>query len=240
MGADLFVTVDIRKELEETVKSNGGDYRGDLTKEVTHLIACKPAGDKYNYARQWGLRVVSIEWLQQSLERGMILDESLFDPLLSPTERGRNAWIRRTISTSSIAKRPSDNEIESIPARKLRRTASAKLSDQSSCIWNDIVGGGLSAGEPKQGVWDDQDGTALEHATADRRESNPTYAKGNLAQLEIKSRPKPLSPLKGADAKGKGLFAGKQFRLHGFNAKKVSLVLSMSTAISFDQRTHRR
>ena len=88
----LSLTVVIyRKELEDLINGNGGDYRGNLTKDITHLIAKEPSGAKYNFAAQWGIKTVSVEWLEQSLERGMILEESLYHLLLPLSERGRNA-----------------------------------------------------------------------------------------------------------------------------------------------------
>ena len=70
------IIVDYRKELEDLINDNGGDYQGNLTRDVTDLIAKEPSGAKYNYACQWGIKPVSGEWVEQSLERGMILEES--------------------------------------------------------------------------------------------------------------------------------------------------------------------
>ena len=54
--------------IEEKVKANGGEYVGDLSKKVTHLITYKPEGKKYKAAINWGIRAVSIEWLHDSVE----------------------------------------------------------------------------------------------------------------------------------------------------------------------------
>src|SRR5271155_4247278 len=77
-----------RLEIAEQVKANGAIYEGDLTKQITHLISLRTEGAKYKAAKSWGLRIVSVEWLRDSLERGMILDEKLYDPALPETERG--------------------------------------------------------------------------------------------------------------------------------------------------------
>ena len=221
-------TVDVvRKKLEETVKGNGGEYRGDLNKEVTHLIAHKPTGQKYVYAKSWGIHIISIEWLQQSLERGMILDEQLYDPLMEPTERGRDAWVRRTASIASLAKRARDDEVAPAPARKLRRTASARFSSQNQDIWTDIVGGGFGQEGSKRNEWDDQQDSlsTVKPDSDDRTPPEPVSLESDKAsratrpdsegglQLSRSTETETLKP--------QGLFYGKRFYLHGFDAKKV-------------------
>ncbi|TLS31300.1 hypothetical protein PpBr36_03415 [Pyricularia pennisetigena] len=142
-------TPDERQSITNIITSNGGSYTGDLTKHVTHLVVHQPRGRKYAAAKDWRIRTVSIEWVRDSVERGMILDESLYDPLLPPEERGLNAWNRnaparrsaagskRTRDASFVAKEggaPDDRKT------KLRRTASLKLSNQRDGLWGDILG----------------------------------------------------------------------------------------------------
>ncbi|KKY16653.1 putative brct domain protein [Diplodia seriata] len=50
-----------RKYLEETVTAHGATYQGDLTRAITHLIAAAPSGKKFDFARQWNLKTVSLE-----------------------------------------------------------------------------------------------------------------------------------------------------------------------------------
>ena len=128
-----------RQQIIEQVLDNGGEYHGDLTKNVTHLIVNKPEGAKYKHAKAWGLHLVSVEWLQDSLERGMILDEKLFNPEWPVEGRGKDAWNRRR---TSLGKRPREDNVALLDEgkRKLRRTASTKLSSQNEKIWGDIVG----------------------------------------------------------------------------------------------------
>ncbi|KAI9799029.1 MAG: hypothetical protein M1825_004925, partial [Sarcosagium campestre] len=83
-----------RQEMREVLTANGAEYYGDLTKEVTHLIAYRSQGAKYNFAMKLGMRVMAPEWLADSVERRMVLDESLYSLLLPREERGRGAWIR--------------------------------------------------------------------------------------------------------------------------------------------------
>ncbi|KAJ2614424.1 protein kinase activating protein dpb11 [Coemansia sp. RSA 1365] len=52
------------------IGGGGGIYHGVLTPACTHLIAQAPEGQKYKFAKHWNVRVVSIEWLLQSLRTG--------------------------------------------------------------------------------------------------------------------------------------------------------------------------
>ncbi|KAJ2783662.1 protein kinase activating protein dpb11 [Coemansia javaensis] len=56
----------------------GGSYHGVLTPACTHLIARSPTGQKYKFARQWGVRVVTFAWLMESLRTGYRQDEAEF------------------------------------------------------------------------------------------------------------------------------------------------------------------
>ena len=209
------------------INANGGEYSGDLTKKITHLVAYKPEGNKYVYARQWEIRIVSIEWLLQSLERGMVLDENLYHPLLPVEERGRGAWVRRTLSTTSMGKRPREGEPTIERSRKLRRTASAKLGSQTEGLWTDIVTRTLPVEETASIAWDDG---------LDERETSVHFIKdikpdlghdkpsgGSNIAVDFGERTKEVASriAAGSSSRQGGLFHGKRFFLHGFDDKKV-------------------
>lgn len=213
-------TVAYRKKLEELINEYGGEYRGNLTRDVTHLIAKEPAGNKYTYAGQWGIRIVSVEWVHQSIERGMILDESLFHLHLPPTERGRNAWIRKVPSTTSLGKRPREGGLERTNSRKLRRTASARLSNESSGIWNNIVGDIVKQEFERPSEWHDAGvrGASEEVNGVQTRilqTSGEQRFRGDPVVEEKQEPPKP--PV----ARDGGLFEGTKVILDGFDDHKV-------------------
>ncbi|GKT49780.1 S-methyl-5'-thioadenosine phosphorylase [Colletotrichum spaethianum] len=128
-----------RASIIEKITANGGAYTGDLTKRVSHLIVFKPEGKKYKAARAWNIRTVSLAWLEQSIERGMILDEQCFDPVLPPEEQGQGAWNKLNPRRVSLGKRSRSGVVE-VGQRKLRKTASMKLSSQRDTLWGDILG----------------------------------------------------------------------------------------------------
>ena len=240
-----------RKELEVLINANGGEYRGNLTKDVTHLIAKVPSGNKYVYAGYWGVKIVALEWLEQSLERGMILDEDLYSLLLPEDERGRNAWIRRTDSTTSVGKRARNAEVGTSNPRQLRRTASAKLSNQSLGIWTDIVGAETSVIKTESSEWDDNPKESAPVSgvtkvggmfqTIERNHQVFSIDVRNVAQTEATSWPpneviakvdsKPLFP---EQVPRQGIFHGRTFVLHGFGEKKVDALSTLNSRDSID------
>jgi DNA replication regulator DPB11 len=140
----ITLTVGFRAQLQDRIIAHGGDYRGDLTKSVTHLIANAPEGKKYQYAEQWHVRVVSLRWFKDCLDRGMVLEESLYHPTLPLEEQGKGAWNQEAKAQIQLGKRPRDEKAPQEAPRKLRRTASSKLGSQSDNLWGDIIGGGFN------------------------------------------------------------------------------------------------
>ncbi|KAF9878033.1 BRCA1 C Terminus domain-containing protein [Colletotrichum karsti] len=130
---------DERNKIIDRIQESGGTYTGDLTKRVSHLIVYKPEGKKFKAARNWGIRTVSLAWVDQTIERGMILDEQCFDPVMPPEEQGQGAWNRVNPRRVSLGKR-SRSGVGEDGQRKLRKTASMKLGSQRDSIWNDLLG----------------------------------------------------------------------------------------------------
>ena len=137
-----FDDLEQRQHLIWGINEQGGTYNGDLTKIVTHLIAKKPEGAKYDRAKQWGLRIVSLKWFQESLERDMALEEALYDPLRPGDMQGQGAFMRGFERETALGKR-SREQAASVLAqengkRKLRRTMSARLSTHSQSLWAEL------------------------------------------------------------------------------------------------------
>lgn len=133
----------MRQEIIDKIKSNGGSYTGDLSRQVSHLIVYKPEGKKYLAARNWGLHVVGLKWVYDCVGRGMILDEKAYDPLLSEEEIGYGAWNRKSSANRriSLGKRQREAAAKQEQGRrKLRKTASMKLNSQRDNMWGEILG----------------------------------------------------------------------------------------------------
>lgn len=133
--------VAFRNHIQDMANANGAEFKKDLTKSVTHLIARNTDGQKYKFATQWNIKVVTVKWFNESLERGMVLEENLYHPLQPEEQQGVGAW-NRSIPTVK-AKAPQNENSSNHRPRKLRRVASAKLGDQNEGIWGDIVGMGF-------------------------------------------------------------------------------------------------
>ncbi|KAL3423806.1 S-M checkpoint control protein rad4 [Phlyctema vagabunda] len=203
-----------RQDLADQVQANGGHYSGDLSKEITHLITFRTEGAKYNAAKKWGLQLVSVEWLRDSLERKMILEERLYHPSLPSEERGKGAWNRDApVRRISSGKRPRAGSATDVgeARRKLRRTASTKLSSQHEGIWGDIVGGSTASvvQVSRSGVFDSiSDGP--------RRQS----LAGAMHSPAEASMPAPVSQV----LTSRGIFSSCSFYLHGFTPVKAQVL----------------
>ncbi|KAK8232022.1 BRCT domain-containing protein [Phyllosticta capitalensis] len=200
-----FEEVEQRKEIENRVTSNGAIYSGDLTKNVTHLVALAPKGSKYEHALLWGIKVVALEWIIDSQERGMVLDEALYSLRLPTPQRGKGAWKRLQPETIPLGKRLR-GEDDGEGRRKLRRTASSKLNSQSSAIWDELRGGSFVA---KQDLDDD---SWHENPQSDGIESRVIPA---LSETSI-TKPAASRPL--------GPFDGTSIYIHGFDKVKTELL----------------
>ena len=201
-------------EIAEQVKANGAIYEGDLTKQITHLISFRTEGAKYKAAKSWGLRIVSVEWLRDSLERGMILDEKLYDPILPEEERGKRAWDRTKSRRTSLGKRLREESIASLEGgrRKLRRTASTKLNSQSEKIWGDIVGGGMIAQVSRSGQWETNDDEITQGPKPATKEPEE---RTNTGTLQVTIDPPPSKT---------GIFTGCRFYLYGFTTGRAQIL----------------
>ena len=209
--ANKFLPATQRLEISDQVRANGATYEGDLTKQITHLISFRTEGAKYKAAKSWGLNIVSIEWLRDSLERGMILDEKLYDPALPPEHRGKGAWDRTKPKRTSLGKRSRGDSTANPEGakRRLRRTASSKLGSQSESMWGDIVGGGSIAQVARSGVWETSDETS---APKDPAAGRPSDQGSNAQAPEVVADPI------------QGIFSGCRFYLDNFDLKKSDIL----------------
>lgn len=216
--------VEFRDRLERTITTNGGDFRDHLTKSVTHLIAPNAEGRKYQFALEWGIKVVSLKWFNESLERGMVLEEGLYNPREPDDEQGVGAWNRslseitrkRSKAPEPIARRP----------RKLRRTASTKLIGQAEGIWTDIVGRNFEPVDPPEREKYDEFASIqlppppekpIQDLKAFASETNSVETKDPVTQDTSQD----ISQAAPERTRNSGIWSGCRFFIHGFSAKQV-------------------
>lgn len=204
-----------RTYLQETTIANGAEFRKDLTKTVTHLIAQQASGAKYKFATQWSIKVVSAKWFSDSLERGMILDETRYDPLLPPQEQGVGAWNRGQVQAP--VKRKTTTESSNTRSRKLRRVASSKLGDQNEGIWGDIIGGGFNSSEKVNSASLDK----VSSVDSQTKEASIPQQTKTLHNQLLADLPGPDDPDEHAASEQEGFLQGCYFYIHGFSSKQV-------------------
>lgn len=203
-----------RDDIASRIVANGGRYTGDLTRRCTHLIVSKPEGKKFTAAKSWNVYTVTLDWLDQSIARGMILEETKFDPLLPAEEQGVGAWVKR--DPNALVKRSrssASNATEERRVRKLRKTASMKLSSQRNNLWGDILGRSSS----RDNSFANKPTTSVE-APPDQATPEPTIRQAHhLPQL--------------GTTQNEGVFARCIFVINGFNDKRHTVLEDTITTL---------
>ncbi|KAL1841552.1 hypothetical protein VTJ49DRAFT_6925 [Mycothermus thermophilus] len=210
-----------RQRIIHLIEANGGLYTGDLTKRCTHLIAKKPEGRKYRAAQTWNLFIVSVEWVYDSVERGLILDEKLYDPVLPEHERGKNAWNKQKPRVSALGKRlrESNAAAQDEGKRKLRKTASMKLNSQRDNLWGDILGKNQQSAEPAP--------TAVPKGNPQQPPAPTAQTTQPTQPVERRSLETQGSKLSSFGVPEDGLvFASCCFYVHGFSSQKTEILVN--------------
>jgi hypothetical protein len=210
-----FENIEQRNEIAHTAEAHGATYHGDLTRVVTHLIARKPEGMKYNAAKSWSLHIVSLKWFEDSLWRGMALDEKLYDPTVPVEEQGIGAFKRYPKPRTSLGKHAREGDPQDAGKKKLRRTASSRLESQSQDMWQDISVRSVSSRHSDADQWQDHDEQSATHV------SETTFGVQHAQRAAPKSIQAPAADSREARS---GLFTGSHILIHGFERTKTKLL----------------
>lgn len=212
----------------KSITDNGAKYHGDLTRDVTHLIVARPKGAKYERAKAWNLNIVGLKWLEESLERGMAVDESLYHPLMPSEDQGQGAFVRGYVRPPILGKRPREDAAtisnEEAGKRKLRRTASAKLANHSQNMMTSFLSvGGDQELENDNDQWTESKDNATELKTS--RDVTPSTSVHDIARPASRG-PAPLVH------EERGLFSRILCLVHGHDGKKVKQMQHLSSISS--------
>ncbi|KAL2826524.1 BRCT domain-containing protein [Aspergillus cavernicola] len=214
-----FEDMAFRNYIRSNVLLHGSDFRGDLTKTVTHLIARSAEGEKYKFATSWSVKIVSFKWFTDSIERGMALDEDLYHPLIPVEQQGIGAWNR---SLPAVKQKLPANESSSNPRpRKLRRIASAKLVDQNENIWGDIVGMGFETAEPKPSREERLASYERKSRDASVIQIAKSFASETVFTAPSQSHEQPTEPIVN---RRDGFLDDCFFLIHGFSSKQTKVL----------------
>ncbi|KAF1834687.1 hypothetical protein BDW02DRAFT_568799, partial [Decorospora gaudefroyi] len=192
--------------------------------------------------------VVSLEWLEQSVERGMVLDEALYKPTMPVHERGQGAWDRTLPTSPALGKRTRDaRDAEPSQAlnpfrRKLRRSASTRMGSQSQALWAGITAVSLERQHGGEDDWNEDDTAEQDPTWATTRNRTPASPRKNapppvVYQDDALPEADPADPADPADAREPslplpshgvphhdGIFQGRIVCTHGFDADKTSIL----------------
>ncbi|OQE31415.1 hypothetical protein PENSTE_c001G08899 [Penicillium steckii] len=218
-----FSDMTFRNQMNDLAVENGAEFRKDLTKSVTHLIARNAEGEKYKFATQWNIKVVTVKWFHDCIERGMILDEEKYHAMLPLEEQGVGAWNRSLPAVKyKTGKEGADQDGSNNPRprKKLRRTASTKLVGQNENIWGDIIGTGLTnteATEPKHDQWEEEDD--FEKPRAPVIQAAKSFASESTFSETTQNRRQPENK-----PTNKGFLDGSYIFIHGFSSKQMAIL----------------
>lgn len=203
------------------IKANGAGYTGNLDKTCTHLVVSQPAGRKYLAARRWELHIVAKQWVEDSVKRGMILDEACYDPHLPAQDIGKGACTRTTLRRKSLGKRLREAVEGQTDGgrRKLRKTASMKLSSQRENMWGEILGQQPSLDQSAAALQDQEPTQPLPIDSNLRRPLEPTTRVGEVADS-----------LGGMDHRGDEVFASCSFYLFEFPPGHIEVIVPFITS----------
>jgi DNA replication regulator DPB11 len=178
------------------------------------------------------MKIVSLEWFEQSLERGMVLEEAYYNPTIPIEERGKGAWDRREFLSPAPGKR--SREVEPSDAlnpfrRKLRRSASTKMGSQSAELWAGITAASLDRQQDNGDDWTeeflDKQDTPREHTPAVPPQDSTILEDDAPPDADPACEPRSeLLPSRHANADvAYGIFGGRVVFPHGFDEEKVVL-----------------
>lgn len=218
-----FDDIEQRNYIINTIGEQGGTYSGDLDRSVTHLIAKFPQGPKYNRAKLWKMKIVSLKWFDDSIKRGMTLEEGSYDPLLPIEVQGQDAFIGFA-REPSITKRTHEDAGSSFGEengkRKLRRTKSSRLNNDSQTMWAEMSMAEDVKQIKNEDVWNEA-GRRIEDIPLIPQEDPPprdiTLA---ISGNEIS---RPVSRAAGSIAEPRSLFSSCLFVVMGHPEKRVRL-----------------
>ncbi|KAJ5107248.1 hypothetical protein N7456_003923 [Penicillium angulare] len=212
-----------RTKMNDIAMENGAEFRRDLTKSVTHLVARYAEGEKYKFATQWGIKVVSEKWFYDCVERGMTLDEEKYHPSLPLEEQGVGAWDRlapRGYGEKAKQRQASgDPSSDNRPRKKLRRTASTKLVGQNENIWGDIIGAGFMNAETTDSNKKEEDEMDSPPPRAVIQAAKSFASESVFGETMEKSQPQEPAP-----KIPEGFLGGFYFYLHGFSSKQMGVL----------------
>lgn len=215
-----FEDVEQRAQIEATVGAKGGLYSGDMTRATTHLIVAdvKAPSAKYTHAKQWNILTVSYKWFEDSITRGMALDESLYAPELPLEQQGIGAFRPPMENPRSVLGKRGRGDVaantrsgDAGGRRKLRKATSMRLEGHSQDLWQGISAHEIQVETTELNAWEDESQTLR----TDRRPEPRQDAQSSTTVTN------PSHPAPAADT---GLFGGYYLLMHGFDARRMAKI----------------
>ncbi|CAK8679700.1 unnamed protein product [Clavelina lepadiformis] len=119
-----------RNKIQKLVTKFGGTYSGAMKLDfTTHLVVHKPEGQKYAMASKFGVKVVNVDWVYKSVEKGSCQDHSKF-PVKVPTT-SEEALPHSSTPEKHAARIPNIQDMSNISVLTVNETMGTSMVDVS-------------------------------------------------------------------------------------------------------------
>nr|XP_039271053.1 DNA topoisomerase 2-binding protein 1-like [Styela clava] len=119
-----------KTRVQKLVTKFGGDYSGAMKLNyTTHLIVNKPEGQKYAMASGFGVKVVNINWIYDSVEKGSCQDNTKYPVKLDGFKKSVNQSTPESHAKSSRIESMAD--VSCIDPSMINETVASTMNDTS-------------------------------------------------------------------------------------------------------------
>lgn len=130
--------------LRRLLRAIGGTVSEKLNRRTTHLVCAAPAGQKYDKATEWGVKIVRDSWLWTMGQTGSIdpVEEHAHNMAdVGTTAAAPAAAITANMSVmSEVASLPAQQSVSSLPATRVLKSTPTHIDRDG-----DLGGGGADA-----------------------------------------------------------------------------------------------
>ncbi|KAG7829957.1 hypothetical protein KL943_005123, partial [Ogataea angusta] len=144
-------------KIKDMVESNGGSVVESISTVSDVLVTTVPEGLRYSKAREWGVPVVSPDWVYDSVERGGMLSVMEYF-LTGENSKGRRDdacdWEKvRAWKQAEQGKLQTEKAKRSVDTHEKERDLKVRKVDRTNKVWKSIMGN-IKVSNLKRGLED--------------------------------------------------------------------------------------
>uniref|UniRef100_H2Z8T7 BRCT domain-containing protein n=1 Tax=Ciona savignyi TaxID=51511 RepID=H2Z8T7_CIOSA len=122
-----------RSRIQKLVIKFGGEYSGAMKLDVTtHLVVHKPEGQKYAMAKKFGVKVVNVNWVYQSVEKEWCQDHTKFPVDMDQLQSNRPKSSTPDRKAAAVPNIRELKDMSSISVAHINETVNTTVADVNS------------------------------------------------------------------------------------------------------------